>query len=253
MNPRILLADEILAVGDIAFQDRCLQRVQEAGRKGLTVLFVSHDMDAILRVCNRVIWLNAGEIVRDGDPEDVVDEYQNAVWSRADAAGSERGRHINRLAEIVSVRLVSASGKEIGAAPIEEDVYIKIIFRSIRARIWARPAIDVGARGQFLFRATCKTSPTMRKPGTHEALVKLPANFLSHMTYNVSVSLAVGRENEDRAYPLAIYNALSFLAYSREDEGNPTDPSGKLKRTGLLSPQLDWSFEITDPANARSN
>ena len=87
MNPRILLADEILAVGDLNFQDRCLQRVEEAGRNGLTVLFVSHDMDAILRVCNRVMWLNAGEIVKDGDPEEVVDEYQNAVWTRADAAG----------------------------------------------------------------------------------------------------------------------------------------------------------------------
>jgi lipopolysaccharide transport system ATP-binding protein len=118
MNPRILLADEILAVGDVAFQDRCLQKVEESGRNGLTVLFVSHDMDAILRVCNRVMWLNGGEIVKDGDPEDVVDEYQNAVWARADAAGSEKGRHVNRLAEIVSVQLVSHAGKEIGAAPI---------------------------------------------------------------------------------------------------------------------------------------
>ena len=66
MNPQILLADEILAVGDQAFQERCLQKVAELGRDGLTVLFVSHDMDAIMRICNRVMWLHQGAIRRIG-------------------------------------------------------------------------------------------------------------------------------------------------------------------------------------------
>ena len=110
MNPQILLADEILAVGDQAFQERCLQKVAELGRDGLTVLFVSHDMDAIMRICNRVMWLHQGELRRLGDPEEVVDEYQNAMWSQADIAQSERGRRSNRLAELLSVRLVSSGG-----------------------------------------------------------------------------------------------------------------------------------------------
>ena len=98
MNPQILLADEILAVGDQAFQERCLQKVAELGRDGLTVLFVSHDMDAIMRICNRVMWLHQGaHPAGSGDPEEVVDEYQNAVWSQADIAQSERGRRSNRL------------------------------------------------------------------------------------------------------------------------------------------------------------
>src|SRR5689334_22689667 len=61
MNPQILLADEILAVGDQVFQERCLQRIAEGARDGLTVLFVSHDMEAIMRICNRVMWINAGQ------------------------------------------------------------------------------------------------------------------------------------------------------------------------------------------------
>jgi len=109
MNPQILLADEILAVGDQAFQERCLTKVAELGRNGLTVLFVSHDMDAIMRICNRVMWLHQGAIRKLGDPEEVVDEYQNAVWSQADIAQSERGRRSNRYAEVLSVRLVSST------------------------------------------------------------------------------------------------------------------------------------------------
>src|SRR5207244_12740531 len=57
MQPDILLADEILAVGDIAFQERCLERVAEEAQRGLTVLFVSHDLSALARLCDRIVWL----------------------------------------------------------------------------------------------------------------------------------------------------------------------------------------------------
>jgi len=67
MQPSILLADEILAVGDMSFQERCLQRVRELARDtGLTVLFVSHDMEAVSRICDRVIWVKDGTLHRAG-------------------------------------------------------------------------------------------------------------------------------------------------------------------------------------------
>ena len=75
MQPSILLADEILAVGDLEFQERCLQKVRDLAREtGLTVLFVSHDMEAVSRICNRVIWIKDGQLHRSGEPEDVVTE-----------------------------------------------------------------------------------------------------------------------------------------------------------------------------------
>src|SRR3989442_1771051 len=126
MNPQILLADEILAVGDQVFQERCLQRIAESAAQGLTVLFVSHDMEAIMRVCNKVMWINAGRVMKLGEPELVVDEYQNAIWSQADASRSEKGRRANRYAEILAIRLGSSTGRDIGGAPITEDVFIKI-------------------------------------------------------------------------------------------------------------------------------
>ena len=103
MQPDILLADEILAVGDIAFQERCLQRVAEESERGLTVLFVSHDMSAVSRLCHRVIWLDKGEMVQDGDPEAVIAEYEEAALrgrSRDITFGGRAGRHVNVVAEI---------------------------------------------------------------------------------------------------------------------------------------------------------
>jgi hypothetical protein len=155
------------------------------------------------------------------------------------------------LAEILSVKLVSANGKEIGAAPIEEDVFVKVRFRTVKWGVWVRSAIDVHSRKQFLFRAGSLDATSLRKTGIYEALVRIPANFLSGSTYNVSVSLMVGRESDGgKAYPLAIYNALSFLAYTREDTSTPTSRYGKLQRTGLLAPQLEWT--IREDADARS-
>jgi len=158
MEPDILLIDEILAVGDVAFQARCMQRIEEMGhgKEALTILFVSHDMDAIMRVCDRVIWIEEGRLVKDGDPEEVVTEYQNTAWSRLDATTSGKGRTANRWAEIMSVRVLSADGKEVGAPALEEPCRMRIRFRTNRGRLSVRCAVDVRARGQLLFRSVDK-------------------------------------------------------------------------------------------------
>ena len=216
MNPRILLADEILAVGDAAFQERCQQKVAELAKQGLTVLFVSHDMDAILRICNRVIWLHSGNVRREGDPEEVVDDYQNAVWSQADIASSERGRRSNRFAEILSVRLVSGTGKDLGGAPSSEDVFVKVRIRTTNSRLLLRCAMDLSSKGQLIFRATDEHVRELPEPGDYEALAKIPRNLLAELPYAVTISCTFKRANETKEYPLVIYNALSFIAYATQ-------------------------------------
>ena len=239
MNPQILLADEILAVGDQAFQERCLEKVAELGRSGLTVLFVSHDMDAILRICNRVMWLHQGAIRRIGDPEEIVDEYQNAIWSQADIATSERGRRSNRLAEVLSVRLVSSAGKDIGGAPISEDVYIKTRFRTTKPSMTVKCALDLSTKGQLIFRTTDAEARALPVAGTYEALAKIPRDLLAELPYVAAVGCVFKRDNEPKEYPLVIYNALSFLVYGTETPDAPA--SGRLDRVGFIAPRLEWT------------
>jgi lipopolysaccharide transport system ATP-binding protein len=246
MNPQILLADEILAVDDLAFQERCQQKVAEMGKSGLTVLFVSHDMDAILRTCSQVMWLNTGSIRRLGDPEDVVDEYQNAVWSQADIAQSERGRQSNRLAEILAVRLVSAAGRDIGGAPASEDVFIKIRFRTAKINLLVKCAIDLGTKAQIIFRATDTVARPLEEVGDYEALVRIPKNTLAELSYSVTVSCIFKRQNEDKEYPLVVYNALSFLAFATfAPDAPPT--ARRLEKVGVLAPRLDWIVRKEEP------
>ena len=76
VEPEILIVDEILAVGDEAFQKKSLARMMELMTGGTTVLFVSHDMESIRKMCSRVIWLDGGTIRMEGTPDEVCDAYR---------------------------------------------------------------------------------------------------------------------------------------------------------------------------------
>ncbi|MBI4799417.1 MAG: ABC transporter ATP-binding protein [Desulfarculus sp.] len=75
LEPEILIVDEVLAVGDAAFQKKCLGKMSHVAQEGRTVLFVSHNMEAILGLCSRALWLESGQLVQDGDPQEVVQAY----------------------------------------------------------------------------------------------------------------------------------------------------------------------------------
>jgi lipopolysaccharide transport system ATP-binding protein len=75
LEPEIMMMDEVLAVGDAAFQQKCLDKMSEIRSQGRTILFVSHDMAAVTRLCRRVVLLKSGQIVADGTPADVVNRY----------------------------------------------------------------------------------------------------------------------------------------------------------------------------------
>ncbi|MFQ6015352.1 MAG: ABC transporter ATP-binding protein [Anaerolineae bacterium] len=89
VDPDILITDEILAVGDEAFQGKCLRRIGEIKDEGRTILFVSHDMKAVRDLCTRVIWLDKGVIRADGDVEDVVALYMENVSREGEQVSAE--------------------------------------------------------------------------------------------------------------------------------------------------------------------
>ena len=78
LEPEVLLIDEVLAVGDASFQKKCLGKMDEISRGGRTIIFVSHNMSAIQSLCHRCVWLQDGEVVRQGPVDEVVDQYMQA-------------------------------------------------------------------------------------------------------------------------------------------------------------------------------
>ena len=76
-DPDILIADEILSVGDFLFQEKCERRIEEMIGNGTTVLLVNHNVEQVERLCDHAIWLNKGEVIMDGSPDEVCDAYKN--------------------------------------------------------------------------------------------------------------------------------------------------------------------------------
>ena len=79
LEPEIMLVDEVLAVGDLAFQKKCLGKMEEVSKTGRTILFVSHQMNQIRRLCPRVIWIHGGQMQKDGPAKEVVNAYEVAA------------------------------------------------------------------------------------------------------------------------------------------------------------------------------
>src|SRR5690606_32835690 len=89
-DPDILLVDEVLAVGDAAFVAKCKERIAELRRAGKTLLLVTHDLDAVERWCDEVLWLHGGEVKDRGDPRRVIDHYRQFI---------EKGEELELLEE----------------------------------------------------------------------------------------------------------------------------------------------------------
>jgi ABC-type polysaccharide/polyol phosphate transport system ATPase subunit len=86
LEPELMLVDEVLAVGDVEFQRRCLQRMNRLSEEGRTVLFVSHDLGAISRLCSRAILISKGRVAEDGEPAGIIQSYYSAIMGEAGQA-----------------------------------------------------------------------------------------------------------------------------------------------------------------------
>src|SRR5947209_3163202 len=91
LEPEILLVDEVLAVGDLEFQKKCLGKMGEVSKGGRTIVFVSHQIGQIRRLCERVIWIDRGAVKRDGEVLDVVSAYETASAERAPQESADQG------------------------------------------------------------------------------------------------------------------------------------------------------------------
>jgi lipopolysaccharide transport system ATP-binding protein len=201
----------------------------------MTVLFVSHDMTAITRLCDRVIWLNAGEIVKNGPPDEVVADYQNSAWALSTSASKlkDRGAHVSALNEILSVTLRSADGRQIGAVHATQECCIRIVHRFTKPGYFARYTIHVRAKGTVAFRSRSPEDVLIEQPGVYIAEVRIPAGLLADTIYTVDVNVVALRGEE--YVPVVVHNALSFQVF---------DPAAKQRDHlgGVVSPRLSWEL-----------
>lgn len=133
-RPEILIVDEALSVGDLYFQHKCFERIREFRQQGTTLLIVSHDRDSILSLCDRAILLEAGRVLRDGSPEQVMDYYNALIADKEQATvqvtrlddGSMQTRSGSGEAHIEEVTLCNARGEPVDTLAVGEPVTLRV-------------------------------------------------------------------------------------------------------------------------------
>jgi lipopolysaccharide transport system ATP-binding protein len=133
LDPEILLVDEILAVGDISFQKKCLGKMDDVSKKGRTVFFVSHNMTAIQNLCERVLLLDTGRIIENGPVQDVIRKYINTNLAYSEKVLSSRSdRTGNGLLRFIDYKITNRAGDILNTAIAGEMAKINISYKCIR-------------------------------------------------------------------------------------------------------------------------
>lgn len=134
LDPDILIVDEVLAVGDMKFQQKCLGKMQEVSGEGRTVLYVSHNMNTVQQLCNRVIVMNQGRIIYDGNVEDGIRIYMDnnkemEIFNNLENAERPKDMALNGYAKMNSVELL---GKNDCFYNNEEKIKFEVTWKSIK-------------------------------------------------------------------------------------------------------------------------
>lgn len=130
VDPDILLIDEVLAVGDAGFQNRCYERIWDFREKGRTIIFVSHDLEAVSKLSRRVIWLHEGRVKMDGDVEDVLSGYLQNVQKKHISTTATPKEWGTREIWFDSVILRNADGAPASAFRRGERIVVDTVIKS---------------------------------------------------------------------------------------------------------------------------
>jgi lipopolysaccharide transport system ATP-binding protein len=192
LEPEILLVDEVLAVGDINFQKKCLGKMQDVSHTGRTIIFVSHQMNQIRRLCQRAIWVDHGEIRESGQTADVVGAYEASV--RAGGVSEASGDRLGR-AQFLRWELIRAGGQT-NVLDWEGEVQLKFVVkvREPLRNIHHGVALYNDSREVVWGNAVEGLS---LDPGVHELVCTLPSLPLRPGAYNWRVSFYDGGEPVD--------------------------------------------------------
>ena len=196
LEPEILVVDEVLAVGDAGFQKKCLGKMQDVAKHGRTVLFVSHNISAVTRLCDRAILLSEGRVVRDGPSDQVGNYYLSAgceTSARREWKDPARAPG-NDVVRLRAVRVQTDAGDVCDSLDIRRDILVTMDYEVLQPGHVLVPSLHfLNEEGIYLFVAHDWDSPWRRRPrpaGRYSSTARIPGNFLAEG--RLSVAAAVG-------------------------------------------------------------
>jgi lipopolysaccharide transport system ATP-binding protein len=243
LEPEILIIDEVLAVGDARFQKKCLGKMEKIGETGRTVIYVSHNMDTVTRLCNSVILLRDGISEKQGDASKVIDQYMQISlrevgikkWESLDLSPG------NNIAKLHQVRVHDQNEQIITNINICKPFAVEIIFEVLVAKHILIAGFNFyNSNGINLFDSHEQTEEwrfTARPKGIHKCRVWIPENFLAEGLIQVGVAVFT-------ADPFTVhFHEHEVLTFNIYDDLTKDSARGSFfmgSFPGLLRPKLRW-------------
>lgn len=245
LEPEILIIDEVLAVGDAAFQRKCINKMQDVGKEGRTVLFVSHNMPAVSSLCTKALLINKGQLIEQGKTHDIISKYLNSEhgpsaykeWTETEKAPA------GSIASLKSVKVTNRKQEVAGTIDVTKDIGLEMTFEVTKSGHTLLPHFYVFTdEGTVLF-ATLDQDPEWngkRRPkGIYKSTAWIPGNLLADGRYFVTCCLVARDSGEVQFYEKQI---ISFLVTDNMGEGTARgDWGGDLD--GSIRPLLPWTTE----------
>lgn len=243
LDPDILLIDEVLAVGDLAFQKKCLGKIESITGEGRTVLFVSHSLSSVTSLCTSALLLDSGRIVAAGNVSDVVMKYyREGTASPAAFDVTQSNKSIgSEYARLLSGSVLNASGASPTEVAISEPIFVEMRFEILKPFHGAFvPNFHFKTADGTVAFVSHDPSRSATVPGTYSARCEVPGNFLNEGTYFVGLALT--------SYAMGVtvhFYEQSALSFNVRDPISGVDSRGDWAGSipGSVRPFLNWRVE----------
>jgi ABC-type polysaccharide/polyol phosphate transport system ATPase subunit len=236
VEPDVMLVDEVLAVGDVRFREKCMGKMSELGREGRTVVFVSHDLGAVGQLCRRALWIEEGRVRADGPTKELIERYVRSSVGRAATATFDPDPA--RPAQLLAAAVLDARGNVAEAPSRDEELtlYLRLVLRQPAPGLSIAVSVQNEAGVQLLDEDwgadTGGVLDADGYPQEYEVRLRVPP-VLPAGDYFLGCWLGSLYDNL-----LEEPRALGFRLWPRPDEREDS-PS----RRRLLQPQVEWSVE----------
>jgi lipopolysaccharide transport system ATP-binding protein len=248
LDSDVLIIDEVLAVGDAAFQRKCLNKMEKVGEVGKTVLFVSHNMPAITRFCKRALVIDMGQIVDDAPSTEAVMRYLGAegkealggkVW--ADKRTAPTGSH----ARLLSVRVCSELGETLQSVDIRRSFGIEVKWEVIQEGLSMEPHITIINQENHVVFVTIDMDPEWRGKqrhlGTYSSTAWVDGNLMAEGIFYINIHIV---NRQDYTVQFSVHSALSFQIFDTLEGNSARGDYGK-DFPGIVRPLLRWTTEYS--------
>lgn len=247
LEPEILVVDEVLAVGDAAFQQKCLGKMEEIGKSGRTVLYVSHNLLAMEGLCDRLICLKKGQIESQGHPREIISDYlrnsitpdAERIWNDITTAPGNKEVRLHR------VFIQPANNKEAGTLTVRSPFTIEFEYWNLQTDDELYLNIEVyNEQGILLFDVGRTGKPIWQKGNLPKGLFRdkcfIPGDLLNDGIHRVDLTII---RNEE------IIFSMPQLLYFEVQDSLDMRNSWFGKWSGAIRPALRWNTEIIKHEN----